>query len=77
MEKYYDVHNHLFNKNFLAKELLSRMIKELKKLLRKQPGKKLWHIKQYYLLFFYQFTNSHELSYTHAKRVRVYIRVNL
>ncbi|WP_372950382.1 amidohydrolase family protein [Mariniphaga sp.] len=33
MEKYYDVHNHLFNKNFLAKELLYRMIKELKKLL--------------------------------------------
>jgi predicted TIM-barrel fold metal-dependent hydrolase len=36
MEKYYDVHNHLFNKNFLAKELLYRMIKELKKLLNIQ-----------------------------------------
>lgn len=33
MNKYYDVHNHLFNKNFLAKELLYRMIKELKKFL--------------------------------------------
>ena len=31
MNKYYDVHNHLFNKHFLAKELLYRMIKELKK----------------------------------------------
>lgn len=36
MEKYYDVHNHLFNKKFLAKELLYRMIKELKKLLNIQ-----------------------------------------
>ncbi len=36
MEKYYDVHNHLFNKNFLAKELLYRMIKELKKMLNIQ-----------------------------------------
>jgi predicted TIM-barrel fold metal-dependent hydrolase len=33
MNKYYDVHNHLFNKNFLAKELLYRMIKEMKKFL--------------------------------------------
>jgi hypothetical protein len=30
MNKYYDVHNHLFNKHFLAKELLYRMMKELK-----------------------------------------------
>lgn len=36
MEKYYDVHNHLFNKNFLAKELLYRMVKELKKMLNIQ-----------------------------------------
>ncbi len=31
MPKYFDVHNHLFNKNFLAKELLYRLMKELKK----------------------------------------------
>ncbi len=30
MDKYYDIHNHLFNKNFLAKELLYRLMKELK-----------------------------------------------
>jgi predicted TIM-barrel fold metal-dependent hydrolase len=41
MEKYYDVHNHLFNKNFLAKELLYRMIKELKKLLNIQKEREL------------------------------------
>lgn len=39
MEKYYDVHNHLFNKKFLAKELLYRMIKELKKMLDFQKEK--------------------------------------
>jgi predicted TIM-barrel fold metal-dependent hydrolase len=33
MQKYYDIHNHLFNKDFLTKELLYRLIKELKKLL--------------------------------------------
>lgn len=33
MEKYYDIHNHLFNKNFLAKELLYRLMKEMKKLI--------------------------------------------
>jgi len=31
MAKYFDVHNHLFNKDFLAKELLYRMLKEMKK----------------------------------------------
>jgi predicted TIM-barrel fold metal-dependent hydrolase len=31
MDKYYDVHNHLFNKHFLGKELLYRMMKELRK----------------------------------------------
>jgi predicted TIM-barrel fold metal-dependent hydrolase len=30
MDKYYDIHNHLFNKDFLAKELLYRLMKELK-----------------------------------------------
>ncbi len=34
MPKYYDIHNHLFNKDFLAKELLYRLMKELKKMLR-------------------------------------------
>jgi predicted TIM-barrel fold metal-dependent hydrolase len=33
MTKYFDVHNHLFNKDFLAKELLYRMMKEMKKFL--------------------------------------------
>ncbi len=33
MEKYFDIHNHLFNKNFLAKELLYRLVKEMKKLI--------------------------------------------
>jgi predicted TIM-barrel fold metal-dependent hydrolase len=33
MTKYYDVHSHLFNKDFLAKELLYRLMKELKKFL--------------------------------------------
>lgn len=33
MAKYYDIHNHLFNKDFLAKELLYRLMKELKKLI--------------------------------------------
>jgi predicted TIM-barrel fold metal-dependent hydrolase len=41
MNKYYDVHNHLFNKHFLAKELLYRMIKELKKLLAGQKERSL------------------------------------
>lgn len=36
MPKYFDVHNHLFNKNFLAKELLYRLMKELKKFLHLQ-----------------------------------------
>jgi predicted TIM-barrel fold metal-dependent hydrolase len=36
MAKYFDVHNHLFNKNFLAKELLYRLMKELKKFLDQQ-----------------------------------------
>lgn len=33
MAKYYDIHNHLFNKDFLAKELLYRLLKEMKKIL--------------------------------------------
>ncbi|HSM48273.1 MAG TPA: amidohydrolase family protein [Draconibacterium sp.] len=41
MNKYYDVHNHLFNKHFLAKELLYRMIKELKKYLTIQKERSL------------------------------------
>jgi predicted TIM-barrel fold metal-dependent hydrolase len=36
MAKYYDVHNHLFNKNFLGKELLYRLMKELKKFMIKE-----------------------------------------
>jgi hypothetical protein len=36
MTKYFDVHNHLFNKNFLGKELLYRLMKELKKFLIKE-----------------------------------------
>lgn len=43
MNKYYDVHNHLFNKHFLAKELLYRMIKELKKYLDVQKERSLDH----------------------------------
>jgi len=38
MPKYFDVHNHLFNKNFLAKELLYRLLKELRKLLSIQDA---------------------------------------
>lgn len=30
MAEYFDIHNHLFNKSFLAKELLYRLMKELK-----------------------------------------------
>lgn len=41
MRKYYDVHNHLFNKHFLAKELLYRMIKELKNYLDIQKERSL------------------------------------
>lgn len=33
MATYYDIHNHLFNKDFLAKELLYRLMKEIRKLL--------------------------------------------
>lgn len=33
MAKYFDIHNHLFNKDFLAKELLYRLMKELKQLI--------------------------------------------
>jgi predicted TIM-barrel fold metal-dependent hydrolase len=36
MAKYFDVHNHLFNKHFLGKELLFRIMKELKKFLSKK-----------------------------------------
>ena len=41
MHKYYDIHNHLFNKHFLAKEILYRMIKELKKYLSIQKDRSL------------------------------------
>jgi predicted TIM-barrel fold metal-dependent hydrolase len=41
MTKYYDIHNHLFNKNFLAKELLYRMMREMKKFLEVQKDRKL------------------------------------
>jgi predicted TIM-barrel fold metal-dependent hydrolase len=41
MNKYYDVHNHLFNKHFLGKELLYRMMKELKKFLNFQKDRDL------------------------------------
>jgi predicted TIM-barrel fold metal-dependent hydrolase len=41
MTKYYDIHNHLFNKHFLAKELLYRMIKEMKKFLEVQKDRSL------------------------------------
>lgn len=41
MTKYYDIHNHLFNKHFLAKELLYRMIKEMKKFLDFQKERSL------------------------------------
>lgn len=33
MATYFDIHNHLFNKDFLAKELLYRLMKELKQLI--------------------------------------------
>ena len=35
MAPYYDIHNHLFNKNFLAKELLYRLMKEMKALIQR------------------------------------------
>lgn len=41
MTKYYDIHNHLFNKHFLGKELLYRMIKEMKKFLEVQKERSL------------------------------------
>lgn len=41
MKKYYDIHNHLFNKHFLAKELLYRMVKEMKKFLEVQKDRSL------------------------------------
>lgn len=39
MAKYYDIHNHLFNKDFLAKELMYRLMKELKKFLHAEDEK--------------------------------------
>lgn len=39
MPKYYDVHNHLFNKNFLAKELLYRLMKEMKQFMHAEEEK--------------------------------------
>ncbi len=39
MAKYFDVHSHLFNKNFLAKELLYRLLKEVKKFLHIEQEK--------------------------------------
>ena len=30
MAPYFDIHNHLFNKDFLAKELLYRLMKEIR-----------------------------------------------
>lgn len=41
MSKYFDVHNHLFNKHFLGKELLYRMMKELRKFLDFQKDRSL------------------------------------
>ena len=41
MNKYYDVHNHLFNKHFLGKELLYRMMKELRKFIDFQKDRSL------------------------------------
>ncbi len=41
MNKYYDVHNHLFNKHFLGKELLYRMMKELRKFIDLQKDRSL------------------------------------
>jgi predicted TIM-barrel fold metal-dependent hydrolase len=38
MAKYFDVHNHLFNKHFLGKELLFRIMKEMKKLLIREEA---------------------------------------
>lgn len=36
MPQYFDIHNHLFNKNFLAKELLYRLMKEMKNFVNKE-----------------------------------------
>lgn len=41
MNKYFDVHNHLFNKHFLGKELLYRMMKELRKFIDLQKDRSL------------------------------------
>lgn len=41
MSNYYDVHNHLFNKHFLGKELLYRMMKELRKFIDLQKDRSL------------------------------------
>lgn len=41
MTKYYDIHTHLFNKHFLARELLYRMVKEMKNFLMVQKERKL------------------------------------
>ena len=41
MNKYFDVHNHLFNKHFLGKELLYRMMKELRKFIDLQQDRSL------------------------------------
>jgi predicted TIM-barrel fold metal-dependent hydrolase len=41
MSNYYDVHNHLFNKHFLGKELLYRMMKELRKFIDLQKERSL------------------------------------
>lgn len=41
MSKYFDVHNHLFNKHFLGKELLYRMMKELRKFIDLQKDRSL------------------------------------
>lgn len=41
MDKYFDVHNHLFNKHFLGKELLYRMMKELRKFIDFQKDRDL------------------------------------
>jgi predicted TIM-barrel fold metal-dependent hydrolase len=40
MATYYDIHNHLFNKRFLAKELLYRLLKEMKMLLQPDDEEK-------------------------------------
>ena len=41
MNKYYDIHNHLFNKHFLGKEILYRMMKELRKFIDLQKDRSL------------------------------------